>query len=269
MKKIKIVKLDATVSVSVTGTVCYLNCKHCGRHYLEKMIPITETKRIPPSTKSLLISGGSTLDGKVPISDHVEEIKALKALKKFRFNFHTGLVNEKEAAEISKIADAISFDFVGEDDVIKKVYNLNATVADYVKSLENLLKFKKEIYPHITIGLDCGKISHEYKAIDILSKYNLEKVVFLVFIPTPLTYFEKCQPPTIDEIRSIFEYARKKFDCDLNLGCMYPKGKIRDEIAMAAVEAGFNTITQPSEKVIEFLRTNGYDLTFQDECCIF
>jgi len=269
LKAVKIVKIESTVSVSVTGTVCYLNCKHCGGHYLENMIPINKADQIPLSKKSLLISGGSNSDGKVPIIDHIEEIKKLKESKKFKLNFHTGLVNESEAMKISKIADAISFDFVGDDEVIKKVYNLDATVSDYIESLENLLKFKKEIYPHITVGLDCGKIKHEYKAIDILSLYPLEKVVFLVFIPTPLTYFEKCQPPTIDQIKSVFEYARKKFNCDLNLGCMYPKGKLRDEIATVAVEAGFNTITQPSEKLTEFLRKDGYNLTFQDECCIF
>jgi len=266
LKEIKIVKLESTVSVSVTGTVCYLNCKHCGSHYLESMVPINKTDHIPLNTKSLLISGGSTPDGKVPIMDHIEEIKKLK---NFKLNFHTGLVNEREAMEISKIADAISFDFVGKDETIKKVYNLNAKVEDYVRSLENLLKFKKAVYPHVTVGLDCGKISHEYKAIDILSSYQLEKVVFLVFIPTPMTYFEKCQPPKIEEIKAVFGYARKKFNCDLNLGCMYPKGNLRDEIATAAVEAGFNTITQPSEKLTEFLRKSGYKLTFQDECCIF
>lgn len=262
----KIVKLGSTVSVSVTGTVCSLNCKHCGRHYLESMIPINKTALIPSGTKSLLISGGSTIDGKVPVFDHLDEIRALK---KFKLNFHTGLVSENEAREISEAADAVSFDFVGDDRVIKDVYNLNATVLDYVRSLENLLKFKKEIYPHITVGLDCGKIHHEYKAIDILSSYDLEKVVFLVLIPTPSTYFENCKPPDITEIKKVFKYAREKFTCDLNLGCMYPKGDSRDEIALAAIESGFSTITQPSEKIVNMLRKNDFNLTFQDECCIF
>lgn len=262
----KIVKLGSTVSVSVTGTACSLNCKHCGRHYLESMIPINKMGIIPESTKSLLISGGSTIEGKVPVIEHLDEIKKLK---KFKLNFHTGLVSEDEAREISEVADAVSFDFVGNDDVIKDVYNLNAKVSDYVESLENLLKFKKEIYPHITVGLDCGKITHEYKAIDILSSYDLEKVVFLVLIPTPSTYFENCNPPDIDEIKKVFKYAREKLTCELNLGCMYPKGKLRDEIALAAIEADFNVVVQPSERIVNLLLEKGFKLTFQDECCIF
>jgi uncharacterized radical SAM superfamily protein len=232
------------------------------------MLPLSESEKIPSGTKSLLISGGSTLEGKVPILAHSRSIEELK-MKGFRLNFHTGLVDEKEAERIAKMADAISFDFVGDDEVIKKVYNLDATVDDYIRSLENLLKFKKEIYPHITIGLDCGEIGHEYRAIDILSSYTLEKVVFLVFIPTPSTFFENCPPPRIDEIKAIFEYARKHLACELNLGCMYPKGRIRDEIDMAAIEVKFNTITQPSLKIIEYLKMNGYKVSFQDECCIF
>jgi uncharacterized radical SAM superfamily protein len=70
MKNIKIVELHSTVSISVTGTVCSLNCKHCGRHYLEDMLPLSESEKIPSGTKSLLISGGSTLEGKVPILAH-------------------------------------------------------------------------------------------------------------------------------------------------------------------------------------------------------
>ncbi|MGC8610984.1 MAG: radical SAM protein [Athalassotoga sp.] len=265
MKEIKIVKLRSTVSVSVTGTVCQLNCKHCGRHYLEDMVPINRIDEIPPSTKSILVSGGSKKNGEVPLSEHKEEIESLK--KRFRLNFHTGLIQDD--ISVLKLADAISFDFVGDDDVIKKVYNLNARVEDYVRSLEILMKITDRVYPHITIGLDCGKIGHEYKAIDILSRYELKKVVFLVFIPTPRTVFEKCQPPEIEEIKSVFSYAREKFKCELNLGCMYPKGNLRDQIAEAAVENGFNTLTQISEKMIDSLQKREFNLIFQDECCIF
>ncbi len=265
MRDIKIVKLRSTVSVSVTGTVCQLNCKHCGRHYLEGMIPINKIDEIPPSAKSLLVSGGSKINGEVPLSEHKDEIESLK--KRFKLNFHTGLIHDD--ISILKLADAISFDFVGDDDVIKRVYNLNATVKDYVRSIEILMKITDKVYPHITVGLDCGRIGHEYKAIDILSHYDFKKIVFLVFIPTPHTLFEKCQPPKIEEIKSVFDYAREKFKCELNLGCMYPKGDLRDRIAELAVESGFNTLTQVSELMIDLLQKRGFNLIFQDECCIF
>ncbi len=270
MKKIKLSITKATVSVSTTGTACALDCKHCGRHYLEHMISLSELAKkesILKGTKSLLISGGSTLEGKVPILEHIDEIKALKS-KGYRLNFHVGLVDEKEASEISKIASAISFDFVGDDETIRYVYNLDKTVEDYIKTFELLRTYTKKIYPHITVGLMCGKLGHEFRAIDILSRYDHEKIVFIVFIPTANTTFEKCSPPSIQDVRRVFEYARSKFNCELILGCMYPKGNLRDEIGFAAIDNNFNTITQPSPRVIERLKNEGYSIEWSDECCV-
>lgn len=266
MRKIKVVNLTRTVPVSVTGTACALRCKHCNAHYLQHMIPVTNLN-VPPFTKSVLVSGGSTPDGRVPLLEHMEEIKNLRE-RGYKLNFHVGLVDDMEAKEISKVADAISFDFVGDEEVIRFVYNLNKKVSDYVRTFEYLRKYTKKVYPHITVGLNCGKVSHEFKSIDILSKYSLEKVVFIVFIPTPGTPFENCPTPSLKDVKSVFTYARKKFTCDLNLGCMYPKGKERDKIAMTAIESGFNVITQPSKKVVDFLEKEGYSIEYSDECCV-
>ncbi len=267
MKRIKVSNMKSTVSVSVTGTVCQLDCKHCGRHYLKTMIPIWDLERIPTGTKSLLISGGSMLNGRVPVLERLDLLRKLKK-KGYRLNFHVGLVDEREAREISEIADAISFDFVGSGSIARKIYNLDVEVDDYKKAFEFLLEYGSKVYPHVTVGLDCGKISHEYEAIDILSGYSLEKVVFIVFIPTPGTVFESCSPPTIEEISEFFGAARRKLDCALNLGCMYPKGKMREEIAVEAVKNGFDLITQPTMKVLNYLETNGYEIEVQDECCV-
>lgn len=266
-KKIKIANIKSTVSVSVTGTVCQLNCKHCGRHYLEKMLPLPRIDELPEGTKSLLISGGSLSDGKVPVLERIGELEKLKE-KGYRLNFHVGLVDGREAREIARLADAVSFDFIGDDSTAKKVYNLDATADDYRRSFEHLLAHTEKVYPHITVGLDCGRISHEYGAVEILSRYELEKVVFIVFIPTPGTAFERCAPPDIGKTEEIFGLARKSFGCELNLGCMYPKGKLREEVAMAAVRSGFDLITQPTRRIVEYLESDGYEIEVQDECCV-
>ncbi len=266
MRKIKIANLRRTVPVSVTGTACSLLCKHCNAHYLKHMMNVNSVN-IPDGTKSILVSGGSTKDGKVPVLAHMNEIKRLKE-KGYKLNFHVGLVDEKEAVEITKIADAISFDFVGDNETIKYVYNLNKRVEDYIRTFEALKKYTDNVYPHITVGLNCSKITHEFKAIDILSRYTQKKVVFIVFIPTKNTAFERCPVPNLKDVEDVFAYARKKFDCDLNLGCMYPTGTHRDEIAMAAIENGFNLITQPSKRIIEYLEKEGYQIEYSDECCV-
>ena len=266
-KTIKLVNMKYTAPISVTGTACSLNCKHCGSHYLEHMIPISKTSSIQKGVKSLLISGGSTRFGKVPILPHMDEIRRLKG-KGYRLNFHVGLVDESEALEISRIADAISFDFVGDNETIRYVYNLDKSVDDYVRTFELLKKYTDKVYPHITIGLNCGKVTHEFKAIELLSHYEQKKIVFIVFIPTPGTIFEKCPTPSLKDVRAIFKYARLKFKCDLNLGCMYPKGKLRDKIGLAAIENGFDVITQPSANVVKKLKECGYTIVWSDECCV-
>ncbi len=267
MRRIKVVKLEHTVPVSVTGTVCQLKCKHCNAHYLKHMLPLSNLK-VPPSTKSILVSGGSDLQGKVPVFKHMEEIKKLKN-EGYRLNFHVGLVSEKEARVLGELADAISFDFVGNDETIRYVYNLDKSVSDYVKTFEYLRKYTENVYPHVTVGLSCGKIGHEYTAVDLLSHYDVKKVVFIVFIPTVGTYFSECPVPKAEEVRKVFSYAHRKLEnVELILGCMYPRGKHRNDIAMTAIESGFDTITQPSKEIVDFLKRSGYELTFSDECCV-
>ncbi len=266
MKKLKVAMLAHTVPVSVTGTVCQLRCKHCNAHYLQHMTALWDLK-ISPTTKSFLVSGGSTIEGKVPVYEHIEEIKILKA-KGYRLNFHVGLVNDDGAKVLSEIADGISFDFVGDDDTIRYVYNLKKSVSDYIKTFETLIAYSSKVFPHITVGLRCGRLSHEFKAIDLLSRYQPSKVVFIVFIPTPRTDFSRCPVPDLEDIKKVFSYARQKFDHELILGCMYPHGKYRDAITRAAVDSAFNTITQPSKKFVDLLVQKGYQLEFSDECCV-
>ena len=60
-------------SVSLTGTYCSLNCKHCSRHYLEGMIPAVNEEALYKTAKKIyeyggkgfLLSGGSDLNGKL------------------------------------------------------------------------------------------------------------------------------------------------------------------------------------------------------------
>ncbi len=82
-----------THSISVTGDKCQLNCAHCGGHYLHHMKALENEFNCKNSlARSLLISGGCTMDGKVPIRDHVERLTLLKQGK--RSNVHVGFVQE-------------------------------------------------------------------------------------------------------------------------------------------------------------------------------
>ena len=75
--------------VSITGTSCELNCDHCGRQILRSMKAASTPARLfeyaeglaRRGSKGLLISGGSTRDGVVPIGPFLKTLGAEGAHK--------------------------------------------------------------------------------------------------------------------------------------------------------------------------------------------
>ena len=106
-----------TVPVSTTGAVCKLGCAHCNGHYLKAMRPANEmleqlrasgpsgssgeSKASAPA--SILVSGGCTADGKVPMGDWPALLKGAAA-SGTRFNCHAGLVDDAEAEAVASWA---------------------------------------------------------------------------------------------------------------------------------------------------------------------
>ncbi|WP_448375188.1 radical SAM protein [Fervidobacterium sp.] len=215
-------KIDpsATLSISVTKG-CPMNCAHCGGHYVKHMIHVKEMEKYVEKYKSFLISGGMLPNGEIPFGEYIEYLKSLKERYNLKYNFHVGFPKEPPF-EIEEIADVISFDFFADSDVIKEVYGIERAPEEILRSV---LPLKVEKVPHITIGILCGKISHEKRALEILSKY-FNSVVLNVFIPTANTKYENCQPPELDEVEEIFKSASELFK-NVVLGCMHPKGEYR------------------------------------------
>jgi hypothetical protein len=206
---------------------------------------------------SFLISGGSDKSGVIPFKkEHFHILSAYKQRK----NFHTGLINDIEMAkDISSVADAISLDIVYDSKTIKYVYNLDKSKEDYRKSLELFLRFTENVFPHITIGLSGGKLSHEFSSIDMLSQYNaLKAIVFLILIPTKNTFFENSPLTPLNDIKRVLEYAKEKLKSKLILGCMKPHGKYGERIDLE-VKGFVDAIVKPSKKLGI---VNNY------ECCV-
>ncbi len=274
MKKLKIyipgIKFP---SISLTGNYCSLNCAHCGKHYLEGMLKVTRSSLVE-YCKSLeregyvgcLLSGGIDNRLKVPLDKFAEEIKVIKRETKLKLNAHVGFINEKDLEWI-KYVDAVSLDFVGADEVIRRVYKIDKTVKDYLKILDILTENSVKVAPHITIGLDFGKIWWEYKAIDMLIEYPIDVLVLDVLIPTKGTEMENVEKPSVEESLKVVRYAREMFDGELSIGCMRPLGKWRLEFDKGAILAGIDRITNPPRKVIEWAKTIR-DIEIIYECCV-
>lgn len=256
-----------TRAVSVTGVECGLNCSHCGGHYLKGMMPLEAALTQNLDAASFLISGGCDRSGKVPVAQHIEEIRQLKQKK--RLNLHVGLVAPEDIAAIQEVADKVSFDFIGDNETIEEVLGLQQTVEDYAACYRNLRK-ECSVIPHICIGLRGGQISGEYQAMRILKALGVEKLTFIVFTPTPGTRFAAKKPPDISEVLKVLVKAREEFPkAELSLGCMRPGGSYRAKLDPLAIRAGINSIVNPVPEAVRVAQQLGLSVVKREECCVF
>lgn len=174
-------------------------------------------------------------DGSIPFERYEDELQEYKKKYNLLYNFHVGFQKSQLAREL---ANVVSMDFFGDTSVLKKIYRLDLTPEDIL----NISRFYRKVVFHITIGILGGQISHEEKALEILSK-ETDSIVLNVFIPTPNTPFGKYSPPDPKEILRIFKKARKLFKTVI-LGCMQPKGTYRKEL-QSIVKDLVDVVTKP------------------------
>jgi len=255
---------NQTKSVSVTAAHCEQNCAHCGGHYLKHMLPISAMEA--SRATSFLISGGCGSDGKVPIAEHVAELKELKQGR--RYNLHVGLIDAAEIAKIAEIADCVSFDFIGDDETIREVLGINRTVQDYIHCYQ-ALRQQVNVRPHICIGLQGGQIKGEYRAIELLRELGVDGLTFIIFTPTRGTRYAEYSPPKLEEVVELLKWARKTCpSIPIHLGCMRPGGRYRSEIDQWAVKIGLDTIVNPTPKAVELANELGRTIQRSEECCV-
>lgn len=299
MKKIIFAYPNSTIALTTTGDKCSLGCAHCNGHYLKNMTSIEDyvesinenekeldTKDLEVDDKnidnivkkeifkyknreitSILLSGGCSFEGDVPLIKHLDTIKYLKE-RGYKLNSHLGLMAIKDIEEICKYIDVASFDMVFDRETIKEVYKMDKTKEDYIKVYETLKKYI-DVSPHICIGLKGGEIVGEYEVIDYLSKNPPSKVTFIVLIPTKHTEYENVDPPKLEEVEKILKEARLKLpNTQINLGCMRPRGNYRQELDVIAIKCGVDTIVLPSKKAIRYAIENGYEIQESRECCV-
>ncbi len=264
-KTIQFVYPQDTKAVSLSGGGCGLNCSHCNKHYIEQMDTLKDP--IPEGTKSLMISGGLQKDGKSFVLDKKEELLRIKKEGNYNFNSHVGFVDADEVDELARVVDFVSFDFVSDPAVIKRVYKLDKTVEEYIELFKRLSQ-KVKTYPHVTIGLDAGRIHWEYNAIDILHELGADRLVLNVLIPTPGTEFANVPNPNLEEVRRVFQHARRVFkDKLLIVGCMRPWGNYRSDLDVMAIDEGVDRIVQPTITARRFAEKKGFDISYLYECC--
>ncbi len=255
-----------TAAVSITGEWCSLNCAHCGGHYLRHMLPLKEVlrKQIPP--RSYLLSGGCTPAGTVPHLDYREELAELA--DRAPLNLHPGLVGEDEARLLGQLAQVLSFDLVVDDSTVKEVYGKHLSGKHFISTYRVLRRYGR-VVPHLCLGLHGGRISGEYKTLEVLQKEGAEAITFLVLRPTAGTIYARCSPPPPEEVGDLLAEARIKFPrIPIYLGCLRPGGSYRMQLDPLAVRAGVNRLVHPAPTAFEALWEMGLAREERKECCV-
>jgi len=228
--------------VSLTGAACALDCAHCGGHYLAHMRPIDQADAT--GYPSLLISGGCDARGGVPITNSLSHVERLRPGR--RLNWHVGFADRAELARVAPLVDVISFDVVGDRDTALEVYGLDVSLEDYMRQLD-LLQTMAPVVPHLTLGLRGGRISGEERALAALAERHVERLILLILIPTAGTRYAQVEPPALDEVQRLFALARRLLPAArIDLGCMRPHGRYRQEVDCLAIEAGLDGLVNPS-----------------------
>jgi len=264
-------------TISVTGSGCALNCKHCGGRVLNTMYAATTPKRLfeicselkENGAKGCLLSGGCLPDGTVPLAAFVNAIARIKKELGLTVFVHTGIVDDAMAEALKEAGvDAALMDVLGSDETIKEICNLNITVKDYALSLRALAMSEIPFVPHVIVGLHYGKLKGEQRALQMISEYLPSSLVIIAFMPIRNTVMEKVKPPQPYDIARVLMSARITFpSTPLVLGCMRARDKSQSETEIMAIKAGVDGIAFPTEGAIRFAESQGLKTSFSSYCC--
>ncbi len=267
-------------AISITGSECALKCEHCNKKYLKGMKQITENNDLEKFLLDLyendgvgaLISGGSELDGSVPLLNFLDTIKKIKTHTNLIINTHTGLLNEKTAKKLADAkVDMVSFDITMDEEIVRSIYHLNIELSEYKRAIDLLKKYNLNIVPHIGIGLYYGRLHKELDCIKFIqeTKIHPSLIVLIVLIPPKdsKTKFETPQPIDIAKVIALIRFVFP--NTEISLGCMRPRGKIKIEVEKYALKAGITRIEIPSKDTLIWLGTHNSKIQYKffSACC--
>lgn len=270
-------KANRFLPISVTGTACALQCDHCKTKVLEGMITVSKETDLfataqrlqAQGTEGVLVSGGSTKRGGVPLLGHVDAMRRVREELGMRVIVHSGVVSPKLAAGLAEAGvDGVMLDIMGAEETIRDVYHLDLVPADFERSLELLAASDMRIIPHIVLGLHYGQFLGEWNALDMIGRYPVSTLILVVLTPLIGTPMGELEPPPVGDVTDFFGLARVTMpDTKINLGCGRPGGAMKVALDRAAIENGLNGIAYPADGMVAFAREQGLEPAFYEYCC--
>ena len=265
------------LALSVTGTACALQCDHCKTRVLRGMPTVSRetglfelARRLQTQgTEGVLVSGGSSKSGEVPLDLHFADMKRVRDELGLKVIVHSGVVTPELASGLAEAGvDGVMLDVIGADETIEQVYHLELAADDFERSLERLAARDIRILPHIVLGLHYGRFLGEHHALEMIRRYPVSTLILVVLTPLVGTPMARLEPPPAAEVVDFFAHARAAMpDTPINLGCGRPMGDMKVALDRAAVDHGLNGIAYPAEGIVEYARASGLDPELYEYCC--
>jgi uncharacterized radical SAM superfamily protein len=263
--------------ISVTGGACALQCDHCKAKVLQGMISIKAGEDLfdlarglkEQGGEGLLVSGGSTRGGGVPLIPHLQHVPRIREELGMKVIVHSGVVSPAIAEGLARSGvDGVMLDIIGADETIQQVYHLDLTVADFERSLALLADCGLRIIPHIVLGLHYGRFLGEHRALEMITRYPVSTLILVVLVPLVGTPMAHLPPPPAEDVIEFFGLARLAMPATkVNLGCARPLGEMKGILDRSAIDHGLNGIAYPAEGIIEYARTRGLQPKLYEYCC--
>ncbi len=270
-------KANRFLPVSVTGTACALQCDHCKTKVLEGMITVTPETGLfevaqrlrAQGTDGILVSGGSTRTGEVPLAKHLDAMRRVRTELGMKVIVHSGVVPPELAEGLAAAGvDGVMLDVIGADETIRDVYHLELKAADFERSLELLADRGLRIIPHIVLGLHYGRFLGEHAALEMIRRHPVSTLILVVLTPLVGTPMAHLAPPPIEEVVEFFALARDSMaDTRVNLGCGRPMGAMKVALDKAAIDHGLNGIAYPAEGIVEYATRCDLEPEYYEYCC--
>ena len=254
-----------------------MNCGHCGKTILKNMLPALTPEELRQRAsrialkggQGILISGGSDKNGSVPLIPFARAMKEIKAEWGLKILVHTGMVHPGTADALAEAGiDCALLDIIGDDQTIRRVCGLKASVSDFERSLQLLIERSIPTAPHVIMGLHFGRLKGEEKALTIIRPYPIKALVMVGLRPMSRTAMAKVTPPEPEAMGGLLLLARRMFpQVPVVLGCERPLGRYRRILDSLALEAGLDGIAFPTEEAVRWAENRGLTIRYQEECC--
>ena len=253
-----------------------MNCKHGGGRLLSRLVPANPPERLEQivrrlvnnGAKGMLITGGCDTKGKVPTAAAAQYIKRIKQQTDLIVIAHTGFITPDEARVLKDSGlDGIAFDVVGDAGTVRRVYGLDVTGDDYLKSLQAISNAGINIFPHVCVGLDFGKMCGELRALELIRYIKPTTVVITGLMPVAGTAMSSVKPDPYD-FAEVFCRAVELFpEIPITLGCAHSSGRDRELIERIALESGVFNIALPTRSFVKYAHAEGYVIEYFGTCC--